>query len=160
MEDLQARTRDLADRIRQACEACGRNPADIELLPIAGFIWKPDADAEYRLVFPAPKISWRIGRGCDNADRDPSKAWDYETWLYLGGELGGGTWAIRHSDGTSDLMSYSDIRVFLGLETKSLECLSSHIEVGYVFNRYIRLTSTDNDVYFGDTLMVRAGVNY
>ena len=31
---------------------------DIELLPIAGFIWKPDPDAEYRLVFPTPKISW------------------------------------------------------------------------------------------------------
>ena len=29
-----------------------------------------------------------------------------------------------------------------------------------VFHRYIRLTSTDNDVFFGDTVMVRAGVNY
>ena len=36
---------------------------DIELLPIAGIIWKPDPDAEYRLVFPEPKISWRLNKG-------------------------------------------------------------------------------------------------
>ncbi len=31
---------------------------DVELLPIAGFIWKPNPDVEYKLVFPTPKISW------------------------------------------------------------------------------------------------------
>jgi hypothetical protein len=132
---------------------------DIELLPIAGFIWKPSPDAEYRLVFPTPKISWCIGTGAMAAYVDP-KARDFETWLYLGGELGGGTWAIRHSDGASDLMSYSDWRVFLGMETKSLVMLGSFIEVGYVFHRTIRLTSTDDSVEFGNTLMARAGVYY
>jgi hypothetical protein len=132
---------------------------DIELLPIAGFIWKPDADAEYRLVFPYPKVSWRIGSGAINTYVDP-KVHDYQAWFYVAGELGGGSWAIRHSDGASDLMSYSDWRVFAGLETKSITVVNSHIEVGYVFHRYIRLTSTNTDVFFGDTLMVRAGVNY
>ena len=40
------------------------------------------------------------------------------TGSIFAGELGGGTWAIRHSDGTSDLMSYGDWRVYLGLETR------------------------------------------
>jgi len=133
---------------------------DIEVLPIAGFVWKPGPDAEYRLVFPAPKIAWRVGTGAINTYVDPNIQ-DYETWLYLGGELGGGTWAIRHSDGTSDLMSYGDWRVFLGMETKS-RCFipSTHIEIGYVFHRLIRLTSIGDNVQVGNTAMVRAGINY
>jgi len=134
---------------------------DIELLPIVGFIWKPDADVEYRLVFPTPKISWRLGSGCYTASiNPPPNVRDFDTWLYLAGELGGGTWAIRHSDGSSDLMSYSDIRVFLGLENRAIVGLGSQIEIGYVFHRYIHLTSTDTNFDLGETLMVRAGLNY
>ena len=134
---------------------------DAEVLPIAGFIWKPDADAEYRLVFPEPKIAWRIGdyyQPLRNGDGpDLTVAVNY--WFYVAGELGGGTWAIRHGDGTSDLMSYGDWRVYLGLETRTLG-LSSHIEVGYVFHRLIHLNSTGEDTQVGNTAMVRAGVNY
>ena len=130
---------------RRPCRSCWAAPyldrPDIELLPIAGIIWKPDSDAEYRLVFPQPKISWRLGTGSVAINADP-KVRNFENWLYLGGELGGGTWAIRHSDGASDLMSYSDIRVYVGLETRSITTVSSHVELGYVFNRYIRLQST------------------
>ena len=58
-----------------------------------------------------------------------------EVWAYLGGELGGGTWAIRHSDGTSDLMSYGDWRVFMGLRIAAIRGISSYIEAGFVFHR-------------------------
>ncbi len=134
---------------------------DIELLPIAGFIWKPDRDVEYRLVFPAPKISWCIDKSNPFAGEGGiANRWDYDRWIYIAGELGGGTWAIRHSDGESDLMSYSDIRVFLGLESKSITFLGWQAEIGYVFHRYIRLTSTNDNYDVGDTLMARAALNY
>ena len=140
---------------------------DIELLPIAGFIWTPSRDAEYRLVFPTPKISWCIDkdpeqllRGGNGTYISNSNSWTSDLWLYVAGELGGGTWAIRHSDGESDLMSYSDIRVFLGLERKTLTFIGSQIEIGYVFHRYIRLASTNDNFDLGDTLMARAALNY
>jgi hypothetical protein len=140
---------------------------DIELLPIAGIIWTPDRDVEYRLVFPTPKISWCIDKWNPLWGKPVNGGMGYrpppattDRWLYIAGELGGGTWAIRHSDGESDLMSYSDIRVFLGLETKSLTLIGSQIEIGYVFRRYIRLTSTDDNFDLGDTLMLRAALNY
>ena len=58
-------------------------------------------------------------------------------------------------------MSYSDWRVFLGLENRAINGIpGSQIEVGYVFNRRIRLASIGSDVDVGDTLMVRGGVNY
>jgi hypothetical protein len=138
---------------------------DIELLPIAGFIWKPGRDAEYRLVFPTPKISWCVYREPGSFAWEPMRdRWlqpaSSEYWLYLAGELGGGTWAIRHSDGASDLMSYSDVRIFLGLENRTIIGLGSQIEIGYVFNRYIRLTSTNDNFDVNPTLMVRAALNY
>jgi hypothetical protein len=132
---------------------------DVEVLPIAGVIWKPDADSEYRLVFPAPKIAWRLPF-IRSPDPYYVRETSTETWFYFAGELGGGTWAIRHSDGTSDLMSYGDWRVYLGTETRTIEGISSHIEFGYVFHRLIRLSSTGDDTQVGNTAMVRAGVNY
>ncbi len=142
---------------------------DVEVLPIAGFIWKPDSQMEYRLVFPIPKISYRLGYDGVTVPVYPNRTcptWTSDCWVYLAGELGGadqngaGSFAIRHSDGTSDLMSYSDIRVFLGLENRTIVGLGSQIELGYVFHRYIRLTSTDTNFDLGDTLMVRAALNY
>jgi hypothetical protein len=142
---------------------------DVELLPIAGLIWKPDDGVEYRLVFPVPKISWRIWDSAVNCEGtricQPQHPCS-DLWIYLAGELGGideggaGSFAIRHSDGTSDLMSYSDIRVFLGLENRTITGIGSQFEIGYVFHRYIRLTSTDTNFDLGETLMARAALNY
>jgi hypothetical protein len=138
---------------------------DIEVLPIAGIIWKPGPDAEYKLVFPEPKIAWCIDddrpvHGIARAvDLQPPRA-TTEYWFYFAGELGGGTWAIRHSDGASDLMSYGDSRVDLGLETRTIEGIGSHIEAGFVFHRLIHLNSTGEDTQVGNTAMVRAGLNY
>ena len=133
---------------------------DIEVLPVVGIVWKPDEGVEYRLVFPTPRISWRFWDDRFALAAPQRPRWDHELWLYVGGELGGGTWAIRHSDGTSDLMSYSDIRVYLGLENRTLVGLGTQLEIGYVFHRYIRLASTDSNFDVGDTLMARAIVNY
>jgi len=52
---------------------------NVKLLPVGGFIWTPNEDARYELVFPWPRISYRwttIG----NTD----------VWWYVRGELGGG----------------------------------------------------------------------
>jgi hypothetical protein len=138
---------------------------DIEVLPIAGFIWKPNPNELYQLVFPTPKIA--LCYADDSNPRQSSIAIDCgptpaktQDWFYLAGELGGGTWAIRHSDGASDLMSYGDWRVFLGIETKSIVSFGSFLEAGFVFHRLIRLSSTGEDTQVGNTAMVRAGLNY
>jgi hypothetical protein len=137
---------------------------DIEVLPVAGVIWKPRSGEEYRLVFPEPKISWCIDKDPDIIIRENLAAYQppvrTELWFYLAGELGGGTWAIRHSDGTSDLMSYGDWRVFTGMETKSLLFVSSFVEVGFVFHRLIHLGSTGEDTQVGNTAMVRGGLYF
>lgn len=126
---------------------------DVPVLPIFGFIWKPCEDIEYRLVFPAPKIAYRV---CWDGIYDPN----VQHWIYLSGELGGGTWAIRNSDGTDGLFTYSDWRVMLGLERKIPLGLCARAEVGYVFNRKIIMSSLADDFRPSDTVMVRGGLSY
>ena len=85
---------------------------DVPLLPVAGLVWKPNDNAKFELVFPQPKISHRFyWNGIVNQD--------IEDWIYIGGELGGGTWAIQRGDGANDVFSYRDLRVFLGVERKA-----------------------------------------
>jgi hypothetical protein len=128
------------------------NRANTQILPVAGFIYTPNDDAEYRLVFPAPKLSWRLPwtevPGSD------------ERWVYVGGEFGGGAWAVRRTDGTEDRLDITDWRVFLGYERKITGGLSRHVELGYVFSRTLEYQSNGEQIDLGDTLMVRGGLTY
>ena len=121
---------------------------DVPLLPVAGLVWKPNDNAKFELVFPQPKISHRFyWNGIVNQD--------IEDWIYIGGELGGGTWAIQRGDGANDVLSYRDLRVFLGVERKAFGRLSPRFEVGYVFARKLQLDQAATDFVPHDTLMVR-----
>ena len=124
-----------------------------DVLPICGVIWTPHEDVKFDLVFPHPRIARRIY---------PSGAYGdaVQTWLYVAGELGGGTWAIRRSGGADDVVDYTDYRVFLGMERKILGGLDTRFEVGYVFGRKIRYDSLSAKVDPSDTVMLRGGVTY
>ena len=74
---------------------------DVPLLPVAGLVWTPNDDTKFELVFPQPKISRRVYWSGISKE-------DVQDWVYLGGELGGGTWAIRRADGQNDLLNYRD----------------------------------------------------
>ena len=123
-----------------------------KILPIAGFIYTPNDDAEYRLVFPAPRLAWRLPwSDVPGAD---------ERWFYVGGEFGGGKWAVEQADGTSDRLDITDWRVFMGVERKIVGGLSRRVELGYVFSRKLEYQSDHDEIDLGDTLMVRGGLTY
>lgn len=123
-----------------------------KILPVAGFIYTPNDDYEYNLVFPVPKIARRLPWS-DAPGRD-------ERWVYIGGEFGGGKWAVRQDDGTTDRLDITDWRVFLGLERRIVGGLSRRLEVGYVFLRKLEYQEVGSEVDLSDTLMVRAGMTY
>ncbi|MBD3673920.1 MAG: hypothetical protein HUJ26_10390 [Planctomycetaceae bacterium] len=83
--------------------ATGR--ADLPILPAVGLIWWPDENVKVDLTFPRPKISWPIATDGDR-----------EHWMYLGGELGGGTWAVGLPGGVNDTLTYRTYRIALGIE--------------------------------------------
>jgi len=84
-----------------------------------------------------------------------------ERWLYVGGEFGGGAWAVERASGAPDELDVTDWRVFVGVERKIVGGLSRRVEVGYVFSRTLEYASDpDNEISLDDTLMLRAGITY
>jgi hypothetical protein len=141
-----------SDQLKWVLGATYVDRINTTVLPIAGVIYTPNDDAEYRLVFPAPRLSWRLPwTEVPGAD---------ERWAYLGGEFGGGKWAVRQNDGSEDKLDITDWRVFLGYERKITGGLSRHVEIGYVFSRKLEYQSNHDEIDLGDTLMVRGGLTY
>lgn len=127
------------------------NRAGASVLPVAGAILEPSPDLRLELIFPKPRIAWRL------ANSQPGD----ERWAYVGGEFGGGIWSItRPSTGQLDLLSYSDWRLLAGFERKITNGLSRRFELGYVFKRELDYDSGTPDVSLDDTLFVRAGLTY
>lgn len=140
------------DRWKWVFGATYVNRANTQILPVAGLIYTPHDDAEYRLVFPAPKISWRLPWS-DAPGLD-------ERWFYLAGEFGGGAWAVTRTDGSADTLDITDWRIYMGLERKIVNGLTRRIELGYVFSRTLEYESDGRSIDLDDTLMVRAGLTY
>jgi hypothetical protein len=126
---------------------------DVDFLPIGGVVWNPNDDFKFELAFPRPKIARRIYWCGACGD-------DVKDWLYVAGEFGGGTWAIRRDDGSDDRVTYGDYRVLLGLERWDLYGLDGRLEVGYVFGREISYLSPTPDFHPTGTVLLRAGVTY
>jgi len=95
---------------------------DIACLPVFGAVFKPHRDLRLDAVFPQPRIAYRVAG---------------ERWLYLTGEMDGGTWAIKRAEGTNDVATYRDYRICLGIEGQE----RSVTEVGFVFNRHLEYRS-------------------
>jgi hypothetical protein len=124
-----------------------------KVVPVAGVIYKPNDDLEYQLIFPTPRISWRLpGSAIPGKD---------ERWMYVAVEYANQAWAFQQADGVTDVLAYRDYRVILGLERKVVGGLSRRFEIGYVFNRDMKIASVSgNDIGMGSTLIARVGVAY
>lgn len=127
--------------------ATGRD--DTPILPLAGVVWTPSPDWQLELTVPRPRISYRLidGGGC----RDH--------WLYLGGEFGGGTWAVDR-EGQDDLLNMRDFRLLVGWETKGIGGVNGRVEAGYVFGREVEYESDGLKYEPSDTVMLRAGFSF
>lgn len=98
---------------------------DVSLLPVAGFIWRPRNNVVMQCVFPKPQLQVKV--------RD-------DAFIFLAGELGGGTWAIERVDDTDDVVTYSDLRLLYGIARLDEDSASS-IEVGWAFSRSLEYRS-------------------
>jgi hypothetical protein len=124
-----------------------------KIVPIAGFVYEPSDDVEYEIVFPAPRAAWRL-------PNSPIPGED-EYWVYVAGEFTSSIWAFEQNDGTDDILAYRDLRLILGFEHKVIGGLSSRAEVGYVFNRQMKIASSGpDDIDLDETLLLRIGLVY
>jgi hypothetical protein len=124
-----------------------------KVVPVAGVVWKPNDDTEYQFVFPTPRFSWRLPW-----TNIPGKD---ERWMYVSLEYANQAWAFEQSNGNPDVLDYRDYRVILGIERKIVGGLSHKLEIGYVFNRDMKIASiSGDDISMDNTLIARAGISY
>ena len=123
---------------------------DVKLLPAVGVYMTPNPDLKLDLYFPKPKLSHRI----------PNFG-DFEAWMYVGGEYGGGSWAIERRNGTLDQADINDVRAFIGMEWMGPRRVTGFFEFGYAFDREIVYRSNALNVLdLQDTLMLRSGLAF
>jgi hypothetical protein len=137
---------------------------DIKLLPVGGFIWRPNQATELEAIFPRPRYNRRFTPPTviQRFSERPIAPWlgfsPYQQyWFYVGGELGGNTWAIRTPDGEDTRFTYSDLRLVMGIEQRASEGPRGRIEIGYVFDRYVRFTG-ETATPIHDSFMMRGEI--
>ena len=102
-----------------------------KLLPIGGAIWTPHEEIRLELMFPRPRIARRLWQ-------EDSR----EAWWYLAGQFGGGAWSVADTPTENVLVSYSDLRLLLGVEILNIQGHDLTLEAGYVFSRDISVNQT------------------
>ena len=122
----------------------------IKILPAIGLFMSPNPDIKFDLYFPRTKLSHRI----------PNMG-QYEAWAYVGGEYGGGSWAIERLDGSDDQADINDVRAYAGLEWIGPRRVTGFVDFGYAFEREIVYRSNPiDDLNLQDTLFVRTGIAF
>jgi hypothetical protein len=127
------------------------NRDDLPAVPVIGVIYDTGA-VKYEVMMPRPRIVWRL----PGAEGDP-----VQRAVYLGGELGGGAWAVAKSDGSTDRINISRYGLLLGWEAKGPGRSSRSFEFGYLFDREIEFTELEDfEVDLDNSLIARAGVSF
>jgi hypothetical protein len=127
---------------------------DIKALPAAGLIWTPNDDYKLELLFPRPRLMYRW-TGDELCSR----------WVYVGGEFGGGSWAIQRPGPApgqtfDDVITYGALRFLVGVETKRVKGFSPRVEAGFTFNRSIEYKSGNGDYDPGNAALLRFGGSF
>jgi len=129
--------------------AMGRQ--DLPVIPVVGAVWLPSPSVRVDLVYPQPRIN---GLLFDDGDR--------QQWVYFGGGTSGSTWGYQRFDAIDDQLTYSDLRVVLGLESRPagssgmpfVRGKTMQLELGYVFSRELEFEQTTRRESLGDALML------
>jgi len=121
--------------------------SDLPPLPAFGFSWTPKPTWRLDAVMPRPRLSHRLWKDGGNA----------EGWVYIGGTLGGNTWAVRRNNGSDDELTISDLRLLFGYEEIRRGNRGLFAEAGYSFNRSIEYEASEEEVDLDDGLFIQAG---
>ncbi len=122
---------------------------DIVVLPAAGFVYTPNDDVKYDIMFPKPRAAYRY-------QHDEVR----ERWVYVSGELGGGSWAVERASGAEDVATYRDFQLLLGIEHKQPNALNWQLEGGYVFSREVQYLSKLGDTTLPATAVLRMVLSF
>lgn len=127
------------------------NRDDLSILPAVGLI-HDRGDIRYEFIMPRPRIVWRLPQDASGAERS----------LYVSGEIGGGAWAVRRTDGTTDTLNLSRWGVLVGYETGAAFGVDAkcRYEFGYLFARDLEYAESGEEFSLDDSLVARVAWSY
>ncbi|QDT05790.1 hypothetical protein K227x_41950 [Rubripirellula lacrimiformis] len=119
---------------------------DFNWLPAIGLIYRPTPWWKLDLTMPRPRLARRLWRDGQNG----------EGWAYIGGGIGGNTWAVQRSDGTQDELTVRAFELLAGYESIVVGNRGITLEAGYAMGRSIEYERQDIEIDLGDGVIVRA----
>lgn len=123
---------------------------DLPWLPAAGLIWTPNPYITYEILIPRPRILLKVNEQPESED-----------YLYVAGELGGGSWSIERVPSlTQDVVTFTDYRVILGYERRLHGGAGFRLEAGYIFGRSFEYESNGAEFKPGSALMARGSITF
>lgn len=135
--------------------ALGRS--DLPVVPAIGAVWLPQPGTRVDLILPNPKVNFLIS---DNGQR--------QQWAYLGAGINGNTWGYERPEYGDDTLTYSDVRVVAGWESRPSAPANRPyvpgrkfgVEAGYVFSRDLEIENDSVEVPLQDAFMFRISTRY
>ena len=126
------------------------NRDDFPILPAVGLEWRPNDCWEVLIGLPKTKVARRVDWFQDHPN----------TWLYIAPSIGGGRFAARRADGSSDEITIRQFPIAVGLERRGSAVGTLFAEVGYVVEREIEYERGGEQLEFGDGVSFRFGTSY
>lgn len=130
------------------------NRDDLSVIPVVGGIYDAGA-VRYELMMPRPRIVWRLPN---------DGAGDGQRSIYVGGDFGGGAWAVQRTDGSTDTLNLNRFGVLLGYEwsgappgSRPGAGPSVRCEFGYLFGRDLEYAESGEELSLDDSLVFRVG---
>lgn len=124
---------------------------DLPLLPGVGLTWTPVPEWRLELLFPRPKLAYRL-------EFIPGLR---ERWVYLSGQLGGRTWAVERRSGMTDELTLRDIAIAVGWEQLRDGGGGAFAEFGWSLGRELEYDLAAPLRYsFDDAVFLRGGISY
>ena len=118
---------------------------DLFCLPVGGVTWQPNSKWRFDFAFPKPRVAYRTGGS---------------EWLYLAGDIGGGSWAIERQSGDDDIATYRDYRIEFGsMDTRKNTRIINQC-YGIAFDRHLEYRSQAGTFEPGATIYWRWTCDY
>ncbi|MGB7326029.1 MAG: hypothetical protein WBD31_14240 [Rubripirellula sp.] len=119
---------------------------DIGLLPAFGLVYLPTPWWKLDATMPRPRLARRLWKNGGQA----------EGWAFVGAGIGGNTWAVQRSSGTSDELTIRAYEVIGGYEVIGAGNRGFNIEAVYTFGRRIEYERENIRIDLSDGVGIRA----
>ncbi len=140
-----------SERLKWTLGAFATGRDDLPVIPAVGAVWQPNPCIRFDLLFPQPKVNCLIS---DDGSR--------QQWAFFGAGINGTTWAYEQPGMIDDRLTYKDLRIVIGWESRPSASAgmpfalgkTMRVELGYAFSRELEFENETRVEDLDDGLML------